>query len=135
MTEAHTLQVLDEAPLEGKAANVEAWKGYASSFPEYLIYPHRLAELDGRVAVLGHTTGSHLALPDAEERMLTVIWLADVVDQVCWISGESSRTPRSIGGSSDSMTRSLWCELIEVRFDGVQARIHHLPDRGGELIG
>ena len=76
MTEGHTLQVLDEAPLVGKAANVEAWKGYASSFPEYVIYPHRFAELDDRVAVLGHTTGSHLALPDDEERMLTVIWLA-----------------------------------------------------------
>ena len=34
MTAGHTLQVLDEAPLFGKPANVEAWKGYASSFPE-----------------------------------------------------------------------------------------------------
>ncbi|HEY3057690.1 MAG TPA: hypothetical protein VGL99_01820 [Chloroflexota bacterium] len=32
------------------------------------------------MAVLGHTTGSHLALPDAEEQRMTLIWLAEVVD-------------------------------------------------------
>jgi hypothetical protein len=32
------------------------------------------------VAVLGSTTGSHVGLPDAEERRLTLIWLADVVN-------------------------------------------------------
>jgi hypothetical protein len=30
-------------------------------------------------AVLGTTTGSHLQLPDDEERRLTVIWVAEVV--------------------------------------------------------
>jgi hypothetical protein len=30
-------------------------------------------------AVLGTTTGSHLQLPDGEERRLTVIWVAEVV--------------------------------------------------------
>jgi hypothetical protein len=32
------------------------------------------------VAILGHTTGSHLGLSDDEERQLTLIWLAEVVD-------------------------------------------------------
>jgi hypothetical protein len=32
------------------------------------------------VAVLGSTTGSHLGLPDHEERQLTVIWRATVRD-------------------------------------------------------
>jgi hypothetical protein len=32
------------------------------------------------VAVLGHTTGSHLGLPDEQESKLTVIWVADVRD-------------------------------------------------------
>ena len=44
MTDGHTLQVLDEAPLVGRAANVEAWRGYTSAFPNYVIYPHQFAE-------------------------------------------------------------------------------------------
>jgi ketosteroid isomerase-like protein len=57
MTDDHALEVLDEAPLVGKASNIEAWRGYMSAFPDYVIYPHQLAERDGLVAVVGHTTG------------------------------------------------------------------------------
>ena len=78
MTDDHALEVLDEAPLVGKASNIEAWRGYMSAFPDYVIYPHQLAERDGLVAVVGHTTGSHLGLPDEEERTLTIIWIAQV---------------------------------------------------------
>jgi len=80
MTDDHELKVLDEAPLVGRDANIEAWHGYASSFPRYVIAPHEIVEQDGRVAVLGHTTGSHLMLDDEAERKLTVIWVAEVVD-------------------------------------------------------
>ena len=78
MTDDHTLQVFDEAPLVGRRANVEAWRGYASAFPHYVIYPHEISERGDAVAVLGHTTGSHLGLPDDEEQKLTVIWYARV---------------------------------------------------------
>ncbi len=79
MTRDHELAVFDEEPLRGRAANVEAWEGYASAFPGYVIYPHAIAEpRQGQVAVLGHTTGSHLGLSDQEECKLLVIWLADV---------------------------------------------------------
>ena len=78
MTDDHTLQVLDEGPLVGRHANVEAWRGYASAFPHYVIYPHQFSERGDEVAVLGHTTGSHLGLPDDEEQKLTVIWFARV---------------------------------------------------------
>lgn len=78
MSEDHQLVVLDEAPLIGRDANVQAWRGYATAFPDYVIYPHRIAESNGRVAVLGRTTGSHLGLPDEEELKLTVIWVAEV---------------------------------------------------------
>jgi ketosteroid isomerase-like protein len=78
MTEDHALQVFDEAPLIGRQQNIEAWHEYAANFPSYVIYPHRVAEVGGRVAVVGHTTGSHLGLPDQEERTLTLIWVADV---------------------------------------------------------
>ena len=50
------------------------------SYPNYIIYPHRIAERAGVVAVLGHTTGSHLGLPDEEESQLTLIWVAEVVE-------------------------------------------------------
>jgi ketosteroid isomerase-like protein len=80
MTEDHQLLVLDESPLVGKDANLRAWHGYAALCPAYVIYPRQIRERDGVVAVLGHTTGSHLNLPDSEEAALTLIWLADVRD-------------------------------------------------------
>jgi len=78
MTDDHTLLVFDEAPLVGRQANIEAWRGYASAFPHYVIYPDEISERCDTVAVLGHTTGSHLGLPDDEEQKLTVIWLGRV---------------------------------------------------------
>jgi hypothetical protein len=80
MTSDHRLEVYDEPAVVGRSANVRAWQGYVGSFPNYLIHPHRFAENGGTVAVLGHTTGSHLDLPDAEESRLTLIWVAEVVD-------------------------------------------------------
>jgi ketosteroid isomerase-like protein len=78
MSRDHTLAVFDEEPLAGKDANVDAWRGYFESFPRYVISPHRIAERNGAVAILGHTTGSHLGLADDEERELTLIWIASV---------------------------------------------------------
>ena len=78
MDDNHQLQVLDEPPLDGKDANVDAWQGYATSFSDYVIYPHEVVGDGEDVVVLGHTTGSHLDLPDEEERHLSVIWRATV---------------------------------------------------------
>lgn len=78
MADDHHLDVFDEAPLVGRSANIDAWRGYAQAFPRYVIYPERIAEQAGVVAVLGYTTGSHLGLPDDEERELRLIWLAEV---------------------------------------------------------
>ena len=72
--------VLDEQPLQGSDRNVEAWRGYMTTFPNYVIYPQRLSGNGTQVAVLGRTTGSHLGLPDEDERKLSVIWRADVRD-------------------------------------------------------
>jgi ketosteroid isomerase-like protein len=80
MTEDHALRVFDEEPLLGRQANVSAWHGYVESFSDYVVYPQRIAEQVGVVAVLGWTTGSHLGLPDEEERRQTLIWVAEVVD-------------------------------------------------------
>ncbi len=76
MTDDHVLQVLDEKPVATRDVNVRAWKRYFTSFPDYVIHPHRIAENGDQVAILGATTGSHLALPDEEEMKHTLIWLA-----------------------------------------------------------
>jgi len=79
MTEDHELVVFGEEALRGRARNIRAWAGYAGAYPAYVIYPRIVAEpCDGCVAVLGHTTGSHLGLADHEERALSVIWFAEV---------------------------------------------------------
>src|SRR5215469_18568754 len=76
MSPDHRLQVLQEPPLTGLEANRDAWAGYMTSFPGYVIYPDRIVQRGGDVFVFGSTTGSHLGLPDQEERQLKVIWLA-----------------------------------------------------------
>ena len=80
MTHDHHLVVFDEAPLVGRDANIAAWRGYAQAFPRYVIYPEHVAVQGRVVAVLGYTTGSHVGLPDDEERALRLIWLAEVHD-------------------------------------------------------
>ena len=80
MSTDHRLEVFDEEPVIGKRANTVAWSGYFEKFPNYVIYPRQIAERDGSVAVLGHTTGSHLGLSDEDERKLTLIWLVDTKD-------------------------------------------------------
>ena len=87
MTDDHELAVFGEEALRGRARNTQAWAGHAADYPDYVIHPRSFVEPhDGCVVVLGHTTGSHLGLPDHEARALTVIWLAEVRDGrlCCW---------------------------------------------------
>jgi hypothetical protein len=77
----HRLRVLDETPLVGRDENERAWAGYFDAFASCVIYPHRIAENPhGIVAVLGHTTGSHLGLADDEKSQLTLIGVAECLD-------------------------------------------------------
>jgi len=105
MTKDHRLVVFDEQPLIGRAV-VDAWRGYASSYPDYVIYPRLIAEVDDSVAVLGTTTGSHLGLPDVDERRLTLIWLAEVEGQALqsWRIVEDSAESRGQFGLGPSDT-------------------------------
>ena len=80
MSPDHRLQVLKEPPVTGRDANRDAWHGYVTAFPDYVIYPDRLLHRGDDVLVLGSTTGSRLGLADHEERQLTVIWRAAVQD-------------------------------------------------------
>src|SRR5204863_214776 len=77
MSNDHRLVVLDEPPLVGRDASLDAWNGYFSAFPYYVIYPRHIATTGLNTAVLGTTTGSHLGLPDEDEMQLDVIWLAE----------------------------------------------------------
>jgi ketosteroid isomerase-like protein len=80
MSPDHRLQVLQEPPVAGREANREAWDGYATAFPDYVIYPDRIVHRGDDVLVLGSTTGSHLGLPDEQECQLKLIWRATVRD-------------------------------------------------------
>jgi hypothetical protein len=77
----HELLVFDEAPVVGKEPVQKAWQGYLDTYRRYVICPQRIAEREDWVAVLGYTTGSHLGLPDVQERAITLIWLATVRDE------------------------------------------------------
>ena len=78
MSADHRLQVLREPALTGREANRDAWNGYVTAFPDYVIYPDHIVHRGDDVLVLGSTTGSHLGLSDQEERQLKVIWRAAV---------------------------------------------------------
>ncbi len=80
MTDEHRLYVFDEPPVTGRSANMDAWTDYVTSFPEYRIHPHRVVGYGARVAVLGHTAGSHLGLSDEEEERFTLIWVAELAE-------------------------------------------------------
>ncbi len=77
MADDYVLQVFDEAPQAGRAGGVAGWRGYLTRFPDYIVHPARFAASGGNVAVLGSTTGSHLALPDADEMRMSLIWLCE----------------------------------------------------------
>jgi len=107
MAPDHRLQVLSEPPLDGREANRAAWHGYVTAFPDYVIYPDRFVHLGDDVLVLGSTTGSHLGLPDREERELPVIWRATVRDGrlVLWQVIEDTPGQRAFLGLTDDPPR------------------------------
>lgn len=104
MSPGHRLQVLQELPVTGREANRDAWNGYVTAFPDYVIYPDRLVHRGDDVLVLGSTTGSHLGLADQEERQLTVIWRATVHDGLLalWQVIEGTPAQRALLGLTDA---------------------------------
>jgi ketosteroid isomerase-like protein len=104
MSPDHRLQVLHEPSVTGRDANRDAWQGYVTAFPNYVIYPDRLVHHGDDVLVLGSTTGSHLGLPDHEERQLTVIWRATVRDGLLtlWQIIEDTPAQRALLGLPDA---------------------------------
>jgi ketosteroid isomerase-like protein len=100
MTDGHVMRILDEPPVSGTDTLGSAWRGYFEAFPRYRVYIDSIAVEGDRVAVLGHTTGSHLGLPDEDESQLPVIWTADVLDNrlESWnILEDSAELRRTLG--------------------------------------
>ena len=89
--------------MTGREANRDAWNGYVTAFPDYVIYPGHLVDRGDDVLVLGTTTGSHLGLPDQEERQLKVIWRATVQDGLLtlWQIIEDTPGQRALLGLTD----------------------------------
>ena len=108
MTDDHELRVFDEEPLPREAGERRrAWHGYAAAFPGV---HHRRARRSPSatavVAVLGHTTGSHLGLPAEEEQELTLIWLAEVADGLVRSWTLVRGHPCTLGGNGGCAARA-----------------------------
>ena len=79
MTPNHTLQVFDEDPLVGRRTSRRG-AGTSRAAPTTSSTRGRSSPCGPTVAVRGHTTGSHLGLPDDEEITLSLIWLVTAID-------------------------------------------------------
>lgn len=67
----------------GKKQLADCWENYLEAHPDYQIYIHRIFEIENGVVLVGHTTGSHLNLPDEVEfHQQGLIWLAGVMDDL-----------------------------------------------------
>jgi 3-methyladenine DNA glycosylase AlkD/limonene-1,2-epoxide hydrolase len=65
--------------IQGKQEMTKAWRNYLENFPDYKIYIRRIFKRGDEIALLGHTTGSHLKIQDVYEfHGEGVIWLAKV---------------------------------------------------------
>ena len=63
----------------GKKQIIDFWQGYLSANPNYQIYIHRILLNQIGVILVGHTTGSHLKLPDETEfQEEGLIWVVGV---------------------------------------------------------
>jgi hypothetical protein len=61
---------------------VKDWEDYINTYVHYRIYIRQIFELEESVAIVGHTTGSHLALSDEVEfHSEGAIWLVKVAQE------------------------------------------------------
>lgn len=65
--------------VHGKKEMSKAWQNYLENYPDYQIFIRQIFSRGDEIAVIGHTTGSHLQLDDVDEfHKEGVIWLAKV---------------------------------------------------------
>src|SRR6185369_13680169 len=77
ISDRHTLQVFSDAPQSDRHTVIEAWRAHLSRFPNYQIHPEAYS-VDNAVAVLGHTTGFYLPGTNQFDRVIPIIWVAQV---------------------------------------------------------
>jgi ketosteroid isomerase-like protein len=75
-TEDFTLIDYDGERFQGR----DGWKEYFSACPDYEIHVKHLITSGNGVAILGRTTGSHVA-PEVEEKE-TILWTAEIHDNL-----------------------------------------------------
>ncbi len=78
MTDDHTFIDYEGNVERGRELMRQGWAGYFEGWPEYRIEVHHVLTGGDGVAILGKTTGSHVA-PEVEEREY-VLWTAEVLD-------------------------------------------------------
>lgn len=75
----HTFVNLEGDEYTGVDVMAKGWSDYFRDNPDYKIYIRMLYKLGDTVILIGHTTGSHLNLPDVVEfHSEGVIWIAEV---------------------------------------------------------
>ena len=77
ISDRHTLQVFNDAPQFDRYTVIEAWREHLSRFPSYQIHPEAYS-VDNAVAVLGHTTGFYPPGANQFDRVIPIIWVAQV---------------------------------------------------------
>jgi ketosteroid isomerase-like protein len=80
MTEEFTMIAYERKPETGRELMREGFQGYFTDFPKYKIHVLKVARSGDDIAIIGKTTGSHIA-PEIEAKE-TVIWIAKVEDNL-----------------------------------------------------
>jgi hypothetical protein len=77
----HTFIDLEGKTHKGAAVTAQIWRDYLSDNPDYKIFVRQAYQSGDRVVLIGHTTGSHLNLPEIVEfHTEGVIWIAHTRD-------------------------------------------------------
>jgi uncharacterized protein (TIGR02246 family) len=76
MTEDHMFVDSDGDVAQGRDVMRKGWVDYFTNYPEYKIHISKICKSGKAVAILGATSGSHVA-PEIEAQE-TVIWLAKI---------------------------------------------------------
>lgn len=71
----HTFIDISGKTQTGARQMAESWQVYLEKYPEYRIFINRIIQNDKEIYLIGHTTGSHLELPEDVEFITEgVIW-------------------------------------------------------------
>jgi len=78
LSEDHTFIDASGDAFTGLKTMAKRWRDYLAACPEYQIFIRQIYQYNDQVILIGHTTGSHLNLPDVVEfHAEGVIWKAE----------------------------------------------------------